>query len=217
MRAQLHLDDPILVQYGRFVGNAIGGDLGTSIRSRRPVTVEIAENVGSTAQLAFAAVLVAVLYVHAVVPILPLLPARRDPIARSAGWDALASRVDDARRALKVRSWAGADRYADVSELAYHLPDRPEAFCICLAGRHNQYDLWPGFASRASKGDALVLALDERTGDTVHETAQRLAPYFDRVTRGALAPLLRRGDTVTVRRVWVLEGYRGGWPLRVEP
>jgi peptide/nickel transport system permease protein/oligopeptide transport system permease protein len=60
MRAQLHLDEPILVQYGRFVGNALRGDLGTSIRSRRPVTAEIAENVGSTAQLALAAVLVAV-------------------------------------------------------------------------------------------------------------------------------------------------------------
>src|SRR5258705_10950233 len=52
MRAQLHLDEPILAQYGRFVGNAARGDLGTSIRSRRPVATEIAENVGSTAQLA---------------------------------------------------------------------------------------------------------------------------------------------------------------------
>src|SRR5207244_2523764 len=35
MRAQLHLDEPILKQYGRFVGNALRGDIGTSIRSRR--------------------------------------------------------------------------------------------------------------------------------------------------------------------------------------
>src|SRR5215469_15003026 len=52
MRAQLHLDEPILQQYGRFVANAARGDLGTSIRSRRPVTSEISENVASTAQLA---------------------------------------------------------------------------------------------------------------------------------------------------------------------
>src|SRR5262249_58494259 len=45
MRAQLHLDEPILKQYGRFVVNAVRGDLGTSIRSRRPVSTEIAENV----------------------------------------------------------------------------------------------------------------------------------------------------------------------------
>ena len=60
MRAQLHLDEPILQQYGRFVSNAARGDLGTSIRSRRPVTSEISENVASTAQLAVAAMLVAV-------------------------------------------------------------------------------------------------------------------------------------------------------------
>jgi peptide/nickel transport system permease protein len=60
MRAQLHLDEPILSQYGRFVGNALRGDLGMSIRSRRPVTTEIGENLASTAQLAVAAMLVAI-------------------------------------------------------------------------------------------------------------------------------------------------------------
>jgi len=60
MRAQLHLDEPILTQYGRFVGNAVRGDLGMSIRSRRPVTTEIGENLASTAQLAVAAMLVAI-------------------------------------------------------------------------------------------------------------------------------------------------------------
>ena len=60
MRAQLHLDEPILQQYGRFVGSAVRGDLGTSIRSRRPVATEIAENVGSTAQLALASMAVAI-------------------------------------------------------------------------------------------------------------------------------------------------------------
>jgi hypothetical protein len=109
----------------------------------------------------------------------------------------------------------GADRYQDVSELAYHLPDRPEVLCVCLGGRRNHYELWPGFASRARPGDALVLALDERAG--VHEDVTRLSPHFDRVTQGPVAPLLRAGDTVTVRRVWVLEGYRGGWPTRAAP
>ena len=60
MRAQLHLDEPVLQQYGRFVGNALRGDLGTSIRSRRPVTQEISDNLASTAQLALASMAVAV-------------------------------------------------------------------------------------------------------------------------------------------------------------
>jgi hypothetical protein len=119
------------------------------------------------------------------------------------------------RRAVGGRTWVGADRYQDVSELAYHLHDRPEVICICLTGRHNQYELWPGFASRARAGDALVLALDDRAG--VHEDVTRLAPHFSRVSRGPLAPLLRGGDTITVRRLWVLEGYRGGWAARIDP
>jgi hypothetical protein len=84
--------------------------------------------------------------------------------------------------------------------------------CVCLSGRLNQYALWPGFSERAARGDGLVLALDESA--EMHPTATRLAPHFERVSRGALAPLTRRGDTVTVRRLWVLEGYRGGWPTR---
>ena len=60
MRAQLHLDEPLVKQYGRFVTGAVRGDLGTSIRSRRPVTTEIRENLASTAQLAVAAMVVAV-------------------------------------------------------------------------------------------------------------------------------------------------------------
>lgn len=169
--------------------------------------------------IVLAAVMVGVLYVHAIVPILPL-PARRDPLARGAGWDGAAQQVEAARAARASqpgRTFTGADRYQDVSELAFHLPDHPEAFCVCLTGRHNQYELWRGFADVAKPGDALVLLLDERSPGVVHETAERLAPYFTTVTRGAPAPLLRAGDTVTVRRVWTLAGYRGGWPVREAP
>jgi peptide/nickel transport system permease protein/oligopeptide transport system permease protein len=60
MRAQLHLDEPLPQQYARFVWNAVRGDLGTSMRSRRPVTREILENLPSTAQLALASMAVAV-------------------------------------------------------------------------------------------------------------------------------------------------------------
>jgi peptide/nickel transport system permease protein len=60
MRAQLRLDDPIALQYGRFVWGAATGDLGTSIRSRRPVAQEIVENLGSTATLATASMAIAI-------------------------------------------------------------------------------------------------------------------------------------------------------------
>lgn len=161
--------------------------------------------------MVLAAVLVGIIYVHALVPILPL-PAKRDPVARSAGWGALAARVEQARASLGARTFAGADRYQDVSQLAYHLPGRPTTFCLCLAGRRNQYELWPTFPSRAQVNDNLVVALEETAN--VPASIERLTPHFTRVTQGELEPLLRGADTVSVRRVWLLAGYRGGWPAR---
>lgn len=51
IRRQMGLDDPLYVQYGRFVGNALQGDFGTSIRFRSPVTELILERFGSTLML----------------------------------------------------------------------------------------------------------------------------------------------------------------------
>ncbi|MBE4910486.1 ABC transporter permease [Bacillus luteolus] len=44
MRINLGLDDPLHVQYFRYVSNAIQGDLGESIRTKRDVTEEIFTN-----------------------------------------------------------------------------------------------------------------------------------------------------------------------------
>lgn len=55
MRAQLHLNEPFAKQYGRFVWGAVHGDLGQSIRDRRPVATEIVELLPATVQLAIAA------------------------------------------------------------------------------------------------------------------------------------------------------------------
>jgi ABC-type dipeptide/oligopeptide/nickel transport system permease component len=38
---QLGLDDPIVVQYGRFLSRLVHGDLGTSVRTRQPVTGDV--------------------------------------------------------------------------------------------------------------------------------------------------------------------------------
>ena len=45
-RVDLGLDDPFVVQFARFVGNAEKGDFGISYRQRRPVA-ELLENAGS--------------------------------------------------------------------------------------------------------------------------------------------------------------------------
>jgi peptide/nickel transport system permease protein len=51
LRESLGLNDPIIVQYGRFLGRALTGDLGRSVRTNRPVLEEIGQQAPSTLQL----------------------------------------------------------------------------------------------------------------------------------------------------------------------
>jgi len=174
-----------------------------------------------------AATLSGVVYLHAVVPVLPL-PARRDPIAKAYGWDHLAARVAATRARVErtggARVFVGADRYQDASEISFHLArvagaraalaSDPATFAVAtnLSGRTNQYDLWPRLPDLARVGDHLVLALDD--GDELHGTARALAPHFASVERGERVEL-RRGEGVqTVRRLYLLRGWRGSWPER---
>ncbi|HEY8283152.1 MAG TPA: ABC transporter permease [Chloroflexota bacterium] len=59
-RHELGLDLPLPVQYVRYVGNALHGDLGTSIRSGRPVLSEIGDRLPATLALTLAAMAVAI-------------------------------------------------------------------------------------------------------------------------------------------------------------
>jgi len=59
LRQQLGLNDPIPVQYWRYLDRALHGDLGESIRNYVPVSQAIAEQLPSTIELAFAALLLA--------------------------------------------------------------------------------------------------------------------------------------------------------------
>jgi len=60
LRAQLRLDDPLPLQYVRFLARAAAGDFGRSIFTRRPVMEEIADQLPSTLELAGTAILIAV-------------------------------------------------------------------------------------------------------------------------------------------------------------
>ena len=48
LRSDLGIDDPLPVQYVRWLNNAVQGDLGFSLSGRRPVTVEIGERLPNT-------------------------------------------------------------------------------------------------------------------------------------------------------------------------
>jgi ABC-type dipeptide/oligopeptide/nickel transport system permease component len=60
LREQLGLDEPLLIQYVKFLGGLVQGDLGTSLVSRRPVTDAIGEQLPHTLALATSATLLSV-------------------------------------------------------------------------------------------------------------------------------------------------------------
>jgi peptide/nickel transport system permease protein len=60
LRTRLGLDRPLIEQYARYLKGLVRGDLGTSLRTQQAVTTQIAERLPATAELASAAMLVAV-------------------------------------------------------------------------------------------------------------------------------------------------------------
>jgi peptide/nickel transport system permease protein len=60
LRLELGLDDPVPVQFGRFVANAVRFEFGISYQMKQPVTTIISERAPATLELAFVAALFAV-------------------------------------------------------------------------------------------------------------------------------------------------------------
>jgi ABC-type dipeptide/oligopeptide/nickel transport systems, permease components len=59
LRQRLGLDDPFIVQFGRFVADAARGDFGISYRHRRPVSELLAERLPATLELSFVSAVMA--------------------------------------------------------------------------------------------------------------------------------------------------------------
>ena len=61
LRRRLHLDEPVPVQYARWAGGLVRGDLGTSLFTGRPVWHEIQDRVSTTFELALLALSISLL------------------------------------------------------------------------------------------------------------------------------------------------------------
>ena len=55
LRHDLGLDDPLLVQYGRFLGHAVTGNFGESLRHKEPAMHLVCDHLWATLELALAA------------------------------------------------------------------------------------------------------------------------------------------------------------------
>lgn len=61
LRAELGLNDPFIVQYGRFVGKLAQGNLGESIQSKESVATELFQKLPATMELAIFAMIIAII------------------------------------------------------------------------------------------------------------------------------------------------------------
>jgi peptide/nickel transport system permease protein len=85
IRQKYGLDDPIPIQYLRWIGLALRGDLGESIRTRESVVRTVARKLPITLELAFLSLLVALAIA---------IPAGVfSAVRRNTGWDLLANAV----------------------------------------------------------------------------------------------------------------------------
>ncbi|MFC7705055.1 ABC transporter permease [Plastorhodobacter daqingensis] len=62
MRERLGLNDPVIVQFLRFIGNALRGEFGISYRLQQPVTELILSRLPATLELAFASASIALVF-----------------------------------------------------------------------------------------------------------------------------------------------------------
>lgn len=83
VRAELGLDRPLVSQFGSFLGRALQGDLGRSIKRNSRVTEELARAFPATLELTTAAMLIAVLA--------GLLLGTLAALHRNSWWDTLAT------------------------------------------------------------------------------------------------------------------------------
>jgi peptide/nickel transport system permease protein len=60
LRAQLHLDDPVWLQYAKWLGGLVVGDLGQSLATQKPVAELIGVRIGNSAFLVLVAALIAI-------------------------------------------------------------------------------------------------------------------------------------------------------------
>jgi peptide/nickel transport system permease protein len=83
IREKYGLNDSVAVQYLRWVGHAVRGDLGVSIRTRQPVAATVAQKLPITIELTVLSILVAL----AIAIPAGVLAA----VKRNSGWDVLMS------------------------------------------------------------------------------------------------------------------------------
>src|SRR6266511_3539095 len=142
IRNKYGLNDPLPVQYFRWVGLALRGDLGESIRTRESVVTTVAKKLPITLELACLSILVALAIA---VPVGVLSAARRNTV-----WDYLANGISLC--GLSVPSfWLGIMLILLLSVRLHWLPasgssqsgTKPEAGSQCSRTDRSRINMMP--------------------------------------------------------------------------
>lgn len=83
LRAKLHLDEPLPIRYGYWIGGVLRGDLGESVRTQQPVLDLILQKLPVTLELALLAMMVAL--------IVGIPAGIVSAVARGSAWDVAAN------------------------------------------------------------------------------------------------------------------------------
>ncbi len=140
-------------------------------------------------------------YMH-LVPLVPALPfPARDET--TSGWTELAARVEAERRRLGDDPFVAGCDYKTASELAFHLPGRPETQSASAFGEPGlQYGYWLDRVPLAGRNGLVVF--DPRSPSQCRERAREICRPLD-----ALEPLtVRRGRAA----ITTFEIYRCRYP-----
>src|SRR5256886_10493039 len=79
LRAKFHLDEPLPVRYGYWLGGVLRGDLGESVRIQKPVSELILEKLPVTIQLAAMAIVIAL--------VIGITAGVISAVKKDTGWD----------------------------------------------------------------------------------------------------------------------------------
>jgi len=158
--------------------------------------------VGFRISLALALIFVILTHVLVAIPVVAM--GRADLIS---GWDELAAKIDLIRREMADSGplfICGYD-YKTASQLAFHLPDKPEVYANNIFGENGlAYNYWVNPADLA--GMNCLLVIDSRSD---YRNARPLADFFENISSAERITIKRAGRKITEFAIYRCYGYKG--------
>ena len=132
------------------------------------------------------------------------LPEELDPTVRLRGWESLGREVSRHAKEMEVSGplFIFSDKYQVSGQLAFYTEGHPVTYCIQLARRMNQYDIWPGF-------DHLVHynAIFVRTGDV--KASKKVYRSFRKVEKRLFTAYTKHREKIRDYSIFLCYDFKG--------